>query len=298
VSQLALKQKELDDIRTRIQDTVTPTTTTSTAATTTTTDEQSEALIRLQQQLDEQKRAHEESLRQHELAIIEKERLLKEQEQALAGLKETHEENVRKLQTHQSGNILKIKQMEEEGDHAKKQQEYLDSELEKILHAFEQAEHNHTAQLQDMEQSHQDALSDLQQSHVDQLKTIGLKRGYTSTRYVPDQAVSWPAPKPLSMLRKTTGPSPRANRVLLAATSSNEPILIPLDTEKVQIYISSVSGNSVVRRHQLLRAYFDDSSLCLSRLKRIRTTSNNSSSLKMYPLNWSMLRQARRHYNT
>ncbi|CAO3596371.1 unnamed protein product [Absidia cylindrospora] len=270
-SQLAIKEKELDNLRTQIQDGVVPT---NSISTTTSPEEQSEALIKLQQQLDDQKRAHEESLRQHELAIIEKERLLKEQEQSLAALKETHEENVRQLKVHQSGNILKIKQqhkqdmvtlqqqmeqvektkqeqMAQQGDQAKQQQEYLDDELEKILHAFEQAEHNHTAQLQDLEHSHQNALSDLQQSHVDQLKTIGSSQGYTSKKYVPTQAVSWPAPQPLSMLRKTTGPSPRPNRVLLAAKpSSYEPILTPLDTEKVQVYISSVSGNPLIKKNQ------------------------------------------------
>ncbi|KAI8344105.1 hypothetical protein BC941DRAFT_507690 [Chlamydoabsidia padenii] len=272
ISQLAVKEKELDDLRTHIHDTVVPSSTTSTNST---NGEQSEALIKLQQQLDEQKWAHEESLRQHELVIIEKERLLKDQEQALASLKEAHEDNVRKLQTHQSANILKIKQqhkqdmeklkqqlelvektkqeqMQQKGDQAKQQQEYLDGELEKILHAFEQAEHNHTAQLQDMEHSHQNALSDLQQSHVNQLKTISSKQGYTSTRFVPVQAVSWPAPQPLSVLRKTTGPSPRPNRVILAATSSSsqEPILTPLDTKKVQVYISSVSGNPLIKKNQ------------------------------------------------
>ncbi|KAI8099701.1 uncharacterized protein BX664DRAFT_289951 [Halteromyces radiatus] len=262
VAQLAIKEKELDNLRLQ-------------ANNASHTEEQSDALIKLQQQLDEQKRTHEESLQQHELALVEKERLLKEQEQQMMTLRESHEESVRQLKTHQSGNILKIKQqhkqeianlqqqmqqvektkqeqMQQQGDQAKQQQEYLDAELEKILHAFEQAQHNHTAQLQDLEQSHKTALSDLQQTHVDQLKTIGASQGYTSARYVPTQAISWPAPQPLSSLRKTNGPSPRVNRVILAASQSSttEPILTPLDTKKVQLYISTVSGNPVIKKNQ------------------------------------------------
>ncbi|CAO3600138.1 unnamed protein product [Absidia cylindrospora] len=268
IRQLTIKEKELDELRTSIPDDTD--TSPSNSNIISTTEEQSDTLLKLQQQLNEQKRIHEESLRQHELVINEKERMLKEQEETLELLKSTHDENVHYLKAQQTSNILKMKQKhkqdmlelqqkmdqveqfkQQQGDQAKRQQEQLDGELEKILHAFEQAEHNHTAQLQTMEHSHQSAISDLQQSHVNQLKTIGASQGYTSTKYVPYEAVSWPAPQPLSMLRKTSGPSPRPDRVLLNAfASSSEPILTPLDTKKVQVYISTISGNPVIKKNQ------------------------------------------------
>ncbi|KAI9308476.1 hypothetical protein BJ944DRAFT_236973 [Cunninghamella echinulata] len=269
VTQLALKEKELDDLRHHIQEN----TSSSNSTTTTDNSDQTEKLKKLQEQLEEQKKAHEESLRQHELEIAEKERLLKEQEQSLVALRQAHEDDVRQLKTHQSGNILKIKQQHKQelsqlqqqleqvektkseqqlnGEEiAKQQQDYLDNELEKILSAFEQAQHNHTVELQNLEKSHQSALSDLQQTHADQLKSLGNAQGYTSTKYIPTQAVSWPAPQPLSMLRKTTGPHPRQNRVLLTSKTNDEPILIPMDTKKVQIYYSSVSGNPLIKKNQ------------------------------------------------
>lgn len=274
---MAIKEKELDDLRTYIQDgTSTPSSNSGSSIISEDANEQQpNTLLELRQQLDEQKRLHGESLRRHELAISEKEHMLKAQEEALEQLKSTHSTTIRQLKTQQTSNILKMKQkhkqdlmdlqqkldqveqskqehMQQQGDQAKRQQEQLDGELEKILLAFEQVEHNHTAQLQTMEHSHQTALSDLQQSHADQLleqqqKTISTSQGYTSKKYVPYEAVSWPAPQPLSMLRKTSGPSPRPNRVLLNTTaSSSEPILTPLDTKKVQVYISTVSGNPMV----------------------------------------------------
>ncbi|CAO3636193.1 unnamed protein product [Cunninghamella blakesleeana] len=268
ISQLAIKEKELDHLRHQIHESTSTTTNTNAN-----NEDQTEALKKLQEQLEEQKKAHEESLRQHELEIAEKERLLKEQEESITALREVHGEDVRKLKTLQSGNILKIKQQHKQeltelqkqleevektkneqklsGEEvAKQQQEYLDNELEKILSAFEEAQHNHTVELQNLEQSHQSALSDLQQDHANQLKSLGASQGYVSTKYIPTQAISWPAPQPLSMLRKTSGPNPRQNRVLLASRSNDEPILIPMDTKKVQIYISSVSGNPMIKKNQ------------------------------------------------
>lgn len=131
----------------------------------------------------------------------------------------------------------------------------MNEEIERILKEFEQAEHTHAVQIQDLQQSHESELSNLQQNHVAQMQNLRkaqdkTRQGWTS-RYLPTEAVSWPAPQPLSILRKTNGPAPRksASKKIMAAAADAQndgPVLIPLDNKKVQIYISTVSGNPVV----------------------------------------------------
>ncbi|ORX47733.1 hypothetical protein DM01DRAFT_1338957 [Hesseltinella vesiculosa] len=245
VTQLAVREQELDSLRQQIKDTES-----------TQTDE---ALEKLQQQLDQQKKDHEASIREHETALAEKEALLKEKEAALTQLQESHNSSLLDLKSKQALDTQSLKlqhqqdilelhdQMEQlkaqgnTGDLSKQQQEYLETELEKVLNAFEQTEHDHAAELQDMQQSHQSALSKLEQTHVHELKSFGANQGAISTRYLPVQAVSWPAPQPLSILRKTPGP-----RITKSTTGS----VLPADKSLVQIYVSSVSGNPTVKKNQ------------------------------------------------
>ncbi|KAI9488894.1 SH3-binding, glutamic acid-rich protein-domain-containing protein [Zychaea mexicana] len=261
VRRLADKEKELEKLRSKIEN-----------------GEQQDADIaqleqieQLNKQLEAQKLAHEESLRRHEEAMAEKEKLLSEQQQALESLQESHNDEIRKLKTGQSSSILTMKQrhkqdmsdlqsrLQEAETKVKKSSNaaMMDDEVERILHEFEQAEHSHAVQIETLQQSHQSELTDLQQNHVAQLRNLKKvqdrsREGWT-TRYLPTEAVSWPAPQPLSVLRKTNGPRTShsaSQRIMNAAKDEAGPVLIPLDNKKIQVYISTVSGNAVIKRKQ------------------------------------------------
>ncbi|KAG0165872.1 SH3 domain binding glutamic acid-rich protein-like [Apophysomyces sp. BC1034] len=223
-------------------------------------------IAELNKQMESQKRAHEESLRLHEEALAEKERLLSEQQQTLAKLQGSHEDEIRKLKTNQTSSILTLKQQHKKATTELQKQLTeteqkiknnptvdLESEVERILHEFEQTEHNHSVQIESMQQSHQNELTDLQENHVAQLRN--LKKGQSFTKkFLPVEAKSWPAPMPLStsmsMLRKTNGPQTRPKKIILDAQPNEAPAFLPLDNKKVQIYMSSVSGNPVIKKNQ------------------------------------------------
>ncbi|CDS06130.1 hypothetical protein LRAMOSA08658 [Lichtheimia ramosa] len=256
VKRLAAKEKELEQLRNHGEK----------------DSAQLEQIEQLNKQLEAEKQAHEESMRRHEEALAEKDALLSEQKKALDHLQEMHEEQVRSLKTEQSSSILSLKQRHKE-DMSNLQArlkeaetklknssnaEMMEDEIERILKEFEQAEHTHAVQIESLEQSHQSELSDMQQNHATQIKNLRKQQDQNqkkwTTRYLPTEAVSWPAPQPLSKLRKTNGPNARpsaATRIASAAQrDDNEPVLTPLDTKKVQVYISTVSGNAVIKRKQ------------------------------------------------
>ncbi|EIE82576.1 hypothetical protein RO3G_07281 [Rhizopus delemar RA 99-880] len=228
----------------------------------------------LNKQLEIQKKTHEESLRLHEQALAEKDQLLKEQQVAIQSLEENHEEELRKLKTAQSSSILALKkkhkddklelerQLEETRKAAEKNpaEEAINDHLEKILQEFEQQEHTFAVQIQDLEQSHQSELDHLQNNQKDQMnqlkKSQGQNRESWTERYLPTQAVSWPKPNNLPKLRPTPSLVESKSKTLLRVLGNlpeyqkPEPILTPLDPKKVQIYYSSVSANSVIKRNQ------------------------------------------------
>ncbi|KAI8976035.1 hypothetical protein BDB01DRAFT_908494 [Pilobolus umbonatus] len=270
VSRLASKEKELEELRLLIDE----------KGDTKEEDEKTlQQIDSLNKQLEIQKKAHEESLRLHEKALAEKDQLLKEQKDSLANLTLSHDEAVRKLKTQQTASILAIKKkhkqdkldLEKQLEEAKQTAAAdpsvdVDAELEKILHEFEQAEHTFTVQIQDLEQSHQDELEDLQVDQQEQINKLKEKqhekRNTWSTRYIPTEAVSWPDPaKTVAMalpkLRSTPTPLVQSKSKTLLKVLGNmpgyqkpEPVLTPLDNTKVQVYYSSVSGNSVIKRNQ------------------------------------------------
>lgn len=129
-----------------------------------------------------------------------------------------------------------------------------DEEIERILEEFEQAQHTHAVQIEHMQQSHESELTSMQQNHVAQLTDLKkaqnqTRQGWTS-RYLPTEAVSWPAPQQVT-LRKTTGPKKSLSSV--GATD-----LTPKDVSTVQVYMSSVSGNASVSREAPKLGFQDD----------------------------------------
>ncbi|KAG0740083.1 hypothetical protein G6F62_005374 [Rhizopus arrhizus] len=265
--QLANKEKELEELRSLIKDN----------QAVEKEEDKEEALRKIEdlnKQLEIQKKTHEESLRLHEQALAEKDQLLKEQQVAIQSLEENHEEELRKLKTAQSFSILALKkkhkddklelerQLEETRKEAEKNpaEDAINDHLEKILQEFEQQEHTFAVQIQDLEQSHQSELDHLQNNQKDQMnqlkKSQGQNRESWTERYLPTQAVSWPKPNNLPKLRPTPSLVESKSKTLLRVLGNlpdyqkPEPILTPLDPKKVQIYYSSVSANSVIKRNQ------------------------------------------------
>ncbi|KAI7901635.1 SH3-binding, glutamic acid-rich protein-domain-containing protein [Cokeromyces recurvatus] len=271
VNQLALKEKELEELRSSIF---------NNSAKEQKEEDKKEALEKIEElnrQLEAQKIAHEQSLRLHEEALAEKDGLLKEQKEALEALQNDHEEELRKLKTAQSQSVIALKkkhkqdrlEIEKQLETAKKEAESnpntsvnLDEHLERLLQEVEQAEHTYTVQIQDLEQSHQselDSLQNDQKAELNKLKrTQDLTRDKWSSRYIPTEAVSWPLPKSenLNKLRSTPSLVESKSKTLLRvlgsmpANQKPEPVLTPLNPKKVQVYYSSVSGNPVIKRNQ------------------------------------------------
>lgn len=266
MNQLASKEKELEELRALIH--------------VEEVQNKEEALSKIEQlniQLEAQKKSHEESLRLHEQALAEKDLLLKEQKESLEKLQENHQDQLTQLKSAQISSILALKkkhkqdkiQLEKELEETKLEAEKnpaaaidIDEHMERILNEFEQAEHTYTVQIKDLEQEHQSELNSLQsnqQAQVNKLKrTQDLNRDTWTERYIPVEAVSWPVPNGSAVpkLRPTPSLVESKSKTLLRVLGNlpgyqnPEPVLTPLDPKKVQIYISSVSANSVVKRNQ------------------------------------------------
>ncbi|KAI8078937.1 uncharacterized protein B0P05DRAFT_104049 [Gilbertella persicaria] len=254
VSQLASKEKELEELRALIH---------NKPSEEQKEEDKQEALRKIEelnQQLEAQKKAHEESLRLHEEALAEKEALLKEQKEALDSLQENHQDEVRKLKTAQSSSIIALKKkhkqekadLEQQVDEAKKEAEAnpavdIDAHLERILHEFEQAEHTHAVEIQNLEESHESELNNLENNQKAQLnklkRTQDLTRDSWTSRYLPTEAVSWPTPSGGHIAKLKPTPTPLME-------SKSKTLLRVLDPKKVQIYYSSVSSNPVIKRNQ------------------------------------------------
>ncbi|KAI8584743.1 hypothetical protein K450DRAFT_217813 [Umbelopsis ramanniana AG] len=215
-------------------------------------------LEELNAQLEAQKVAHEETLRSHSETLAQKDKLLEQHAQALQELQAQHEAAFGDLQKKQEEQAYNIKdqhtnEMRELKERLTKAElgrnATVDDELERLLHEFEEAEHAHTVELANLEQSHHSQLSNLRESQQAQLQ--GLKNSQfpknSNWRLMPTDAVSWPAPQPLSILRKTGGPRQRERKVV---ADDDGPDVYPQDPKKVQVYISSVSGNVNIKKNQ------------------------------------------------
>jgi len=211
---------------------------------------------------------HEAVLISHAQAMKEKDTLLHQHEEALDSLQNSHDEALhefRKQQAQASAEILrrhndelaelraKLENAEKNAASGPAPVQQLNSEIEKLLAEIEAEEHNHAVQLDELRRQQEQQLNTLQESQNAQIKT--LKQRQTSekkrlswrSQYAPVDAVSWPAPQPLSILRKTNGPQERRGATR-AAIEEDQLLseLKPKDNKKVQLYYSSVSGNATV----------------------------------------------------
>ncbi|RUS16353.1 hypothetical protein BC938DRAFT_476609, partial [Jimgerdemannia flammicorona] len=226
-------------------------------------------LEQLNTELEEQKRMHEAVLIAHAQAMEEKDTLLRQHGEALESLQKAHDQAFQDFQNQQTladtelrrrHNAelaeLRAKLVKAEKDAvsgAAPIAQKFNAEIEKLLAEIEAEEHNHAVQLDEFRKQQEQQLSTLQESQNAQIKT--LKQHQTSekkrlswrSQHAPVEAVSWPAPQPLSILRKTSGPQERKSATK-AAIEEDQILagLKPKDNKKVQLYYSSVSGNASV----------------------------------------------------
>lgn len=177
-------------------------------------------------------------------------------------LQEAHQNEISKLQADQIKNILLLKQR-----HAKEMADIkarleeaeskllnnnnddtdqkMEEQLERVLKEFEQAEHSHPVQQHDDNNKMQHAAGSKSSQHHHHHNSKQ-QQPWTS-RFLPTEAVSWPAPQPLSILRKTN--NAYSQQIQSSAYDDDDdalPDLIPSDHTKIQLYISSVSGSPLV----------------------------------------------------
>ncbi|KAL1920824.1 uncharacterized protein VTP21DRAFT_11459 [Calcarisporiella thermophila] len=218
-------------------------------------------LEELTQELEAQKQAHETALALHEQVVAEKDSLLREHQQALEEMQQSHQKALdslaekhrfalEELRRRHHAEIQELNERIERSKHEK-----LDHEFEKMLAEFEQTRHNNEVQIESLRADQQAELDTLQQSQQTQLDSLRKTQNRATAQWrrqsalfiKPTEAVSWPAPQPLSVLRKTTlrHVEPPKERKITDDGYNLDP-----ESHLVQVYISSVSGSLTIKRQQ------------------------------------------------
>ncbi|KAI8341064.1 hypothetical protein BC941DRAFT_467126 [Chlamydoabsidia padenii] len=199
-------------------------------------------LEELNQQLEAQKKQHEAVLQHHVKTIAEKDRELVEQQQSLTEIKTTHHHAVKALERSLQSSMAELKHHHEENlkqlklrlGHAERQAKSdMNTEVEKLLHEFEQSEHHHTEKLANLQKSHHEQLSVMKKDQQAQIQHHLKKQNSESPRT--ESAKSTP-----NTMRKTS----KVLRWPAMEASDDCPELIPKDPAAIHVYISSVSANS------------------------------------------------------
>ncbi|KAI9476463.1 MAG: hypothetical protein EXX96DRAFT_610242 [Benjaminiella poitrasii] len=147
-------------------------------------------LDELNQQLEAQKQKHESILKSHAKVIAEKDKVLLEHQKSLKTLKSTHESATKALEQEQmhSLNQLQLKHQKEMNELSKrlKQAESqaksnVNSELDKILVEFEQSQHNHSVQVENLKQTYQKRASVMLQGQQAEIRDLMSGSGSNSS---------------------------------------------------------------------------------------------------------------------
>ncbi|KAI9243606.1 SH3-binding, glutamic acid-rich protein-domain-containing protein [Phascolomyces articulosus] len=206
-------------------------------------------LEELNQQLEAQKKKHEATLQTHAEEIAEKDRALVQHQQSLSELKAAQDRAIKNLERKQTETINELqlkheqdtKSMRERLDNAERRAKSdMNSEVEKLLHEFEQSEHAHSVQMASLQKSHQKEMSAMKQGQKAELQNH-IKRASMVLLEKNSEPIN---------LRKTSSSTPKVMRWPVAAMKHQEVELIPRDPSHVQIYVSSVSANPTVKRNQ------------------------------------------------
>ncbi|KAF7721758.1 hypothetical protein EC973_004152 [Apophysomyces ossiformis] len=224
----------------------------------------------LTKQLETQRRNHEESLRAYKETLKRLEATISNHAEATEKLRKAHQEEIRQLQNRHSEKLVaaKVKYNEEIEQVRRQLEEALarekalskvntDEQLEQILYEFEQASHQYPVDVPQDERDKKQVHSGL----TPQVQSERRPKGWMA-RYLPTEAISWPAPQPLCILRKTEwlqpkDDSPKHARMEVGdddnddddadSDDSGESFSTP---DKVQLYVSNVCSNAITRKRQ------------------------------------------------
>ncbi|KAI9015771.1 hypothetical protein CLU79DRAFT_331674 [Phycomyces nitens] len=195
-------------------------------------------LDELNHQLEAQKQKHEAILQVHAEAMAEKDRVLVQHQKTLQEIKTSHNSAIISLEREQKNTIASLEKrhandlaqlrerLSSTEKHAKNN---MNDEVEKLLQEFEQSEHNHSVQLAHLQKSHQEQVSILKQDQQAELRDLlDVPKDEPVRKPVVTSKLKWPG-----MLQKEVPLN-----------------LTPRDPALVQIYVSSVSTNSTIKRNQ------------------------------------------------
>jgi hypothetical protein len=178
--------------------------------------------------------------------MAEKDRALIEREEALKNLKRNHDnaikalertqkESLENIQTEHSKDLDTISQRLKLAEKQKKT--VINDEVERILQEFEQSEHDHSVQLENLQMSYQEQINVMKKGQQNELKSL------MSNKSNPQMAVDL-------NLRKTGGPSTKLRWPAMSPPTISLPELRPRNPKEVHVYISSVSGNQTIKQQQ------------------------------------------------
>ncbi|KAG2223379.1 hypothetical protein INT45_002874 [Circinella minor] len=209
-------------------------------------------LEELNQQLEAQKKKHEATLQTHAEEMAEKDRVLVQHQRSLSELKAAQSNAIKNLERKQTQTINELQNKHEKDTRIlrerlenteRRAKSDMNSEVEKLLHEFEQSEHDHSVQMASLQMSHRKEMSAMKQGQKAELQNH-IKRA--SMVFLEKNS------EPIS-LRKTVGGSQGSTKVMrwpVAAMKHQEIELMPRDSSHVQVYVSSVSANASVKRNQ------------------------------------------------
>ncbi|KAI8341867.1 hypothetical protein BC941DRAFT_466764 [Chlamydoabsidia padenii] len=148
---------------------------------------------------------HAKALKEHQAILAEKEKLIQEKKAAIENIKRMHEKKLESMTLSQQQTLSSCR-MQHEKETAKlkwrleqQEKESKTTAVEQLLNDFEQEQH--TLRVENTETHFNKALAP---SLNMKIPTTTKNTPYISTLYIPTYAISWPAPPPLSSLRKTS----------------------------------------------------------------------------------------------
>ncbi|KAI9283972.1 SH3-binding, glutamic acid-rich protein-domain-containing protein [Umbelopsis sp. AD052] len=207
--------------------------------------------------LKAQKFSHQALLDSHAETIAEKDKLLQEQHDILSKLQQSHDSATSKLLREQKQSLSQLEEYHKREmeklqskltDAEKRTVDVVDSEVEKVLHEFELAEHSHTMKVEELERSHKNQISMMARDQKQQLRVL------KSRQHDETKRISWRPSSGIDQgivtLRSTGGPGGSCRRVPTMIDEPRSPDLTPRDKKKVQVYVSSICSNLTIKQRQ------------------------------------------------
>ncbi|KAF7728164.1 SH3 domain binding glutamic acid-rich protein-like [Apophysomyces ossiformis] len=192
-----------------------------------------------------QKQKHEAVLQTHAEAMAEKDRALVQHQKSLSDLKGAHDRAIKTLQREQTQTLEEVQARHERdmqqlrerlGEAEKRAKSDMNDEVERLLQEFEQSEHTHSVQMADLQKSHREQMTMMRRGQQAEIKQWMGQSDKQDDKFK-------------VTLRSTGGPGSKV-RWPIAAMKDKTPEVVPRDPALVQVYMSSVSTNSSIKRNQ------------------------------------------------